>query len=118
MSLDGGSFKVPWVLRTLVAPLILQRVLKTGRMGTGRPMPPGLAPQGGGDEQAAIQALREVLGRMQKDDATFPPHPFFGQMDPQSVRRLHLIHAAHHLSFLVPKLPSAAPSAQAGAARV
>ena len=30
------------------------------------------------------------------------PSPFFGRLTPDQWRQLHLIHTAHHLSFLVP----------------
>jgi hypothetical protein len=55
------------------------------------------------DESAAVNQLRREISEFRALATTPYPHPFFGPLTKQQWNDLVLIHAAHHLSFLVPK---------------
>lgn len=102
-SLDGFTFRVPWLLKILFGRLVLRRILKQRRMQAGGPTPQKPLPEAGGDEAAAVARFRQVIERLQAHQGELQPSPFFGRLSPQQWRDLHLIHSAHHLGFLVPK---------------
>jgi uncharacterized protein DUF1569 len=106
-SLDGFTFRVPWLLKALLGRLVLRRILKQQRMKPGVPTPQRPLPAAGGDEQAAVQRLKQVLGRLAAHQGDLHPSPFFGYLTPQEWRMLHLTHCSHHLGFLAPNDRSA-----------
>jgi hypothetical protein len=104
MSLEGFSFQgPPWPLRVLIAPLLRWRFFKTRRMPAGYKGPEPLMPNPAGDENAAVRTFNEMLARVRDPGASFHPSPFLGKLTAEQWRQLHLIHAAHHLGFLVPR---------------
>jgi hypothetical protein len=76
----------------------VERKMKAG-MGTA-PMtrfPPGQ------DEAAAVANLKNELTRMKAYTGPMHPSPLRGQLLKEDWVDSHLVHCAHHLSFLVPK---------------
>ena len=53
--------------------------------------------------RAAIADLATQLERFDRYPNEFPPHRLFGRMTREQTRRHQLVHAAHHLSHLVPQ---------------
>jgi hypothetical protein len=102
-SLDGFTFRVPWLFKFLFGRLVLWRILKTGRMKSGVPTPQKPLPAPGGDEAAAVARLKGVIERLCAHQGELHASPFFGYLTPEQWRQLHLIHCAHHLGYLVPK---------------
>ena len=103
-SLDGHPYRVPWLFKVLFGRLVLRRILKGRRMREGIQTPQKPVPLPGGDEAAAVARLKEVIGRLQAHQEELHASPFFGYMTPQQWRELHLIHCAHHLGFLTPRM--------------
>ncbi|HVJ83588.1 MAG TPA: DUF1569 domain-containing protein [Planctomycetia bacterium] len=101
--IEGWSFKVPWLLKALFGKLALRRILKSRSMGKRVPTPQKPLPAPGGDERAAVGRFREALLRLESHAGPFHPSPFFGELTPAEWRELNLIHAAHHLGYLIPK---------------
>ena len=60
-----------------------------------------LSPPGAGRLEAAIERLRGAAGRTAIQPMS-AQHPIFGLLTQDQWRRFHLIHAAHHLSFVIP----------------
>jgi len=104
-SLDGATYRVPWLLKVLLGRLVLRRILKQRRMKAGVPTPQKPLPQPGGDEAAAVARLKHQIERLQAHAGELHDSPFFGHLTPDQWRELHLIHCAHHLGFLIPKAP-------------
>jgi hypothetical protein len=101
-SIDGFTLKFPLPLR-MVAKLFRKRLMSMSMPAgfklpakTGRSlMPPPTSTEEG------LAELRAAIARLQNE----PPrakHPLFGEMTNEEWGKLHLKHAALHLSFLVP----------------
>jgi hypothetical protein len=101
-SLDGFTFRVPWLFKALFGRLVLNRILKQRRMQEAAPTPQKPPPPPGGDEAAAVARLKQVIERFRAHPGEFHASPFFGYLTRQQWRDLHLIHCAHHLGFLLP----------------
>jgi hypothetical protein len=91
-----------WVLNHTVARRWLRRVLDTGVWPTGTPTDGRTFPPPGCTEAEAVAMLRRATDRLLAHAGPFRPSPLFGLLDKEALVRLHLIHTAHHLSFLVP----------------
>jgi hypothetical protein len=101
-SLDGHTFRVPWLFKFLFGRMVLRRILKGRKMKSGVFTPQKPLPAPGGDEAAAVTRFRQVVQRLEDHKGELHASPFFGYLTPDQWRELHLIHAAHHLGFLVP----------------
>jgi hypothetical protein len=102
-SMDGHQFRVPWLIKILLGRLVLRRILKQRRMKSGVFTPQKPLPLPGGDEAAAVARFKQTIERLQSHSGELKASPFFGYLTPQEWRELHLIHCAHHFSFLRPK---------------
>ena len=102
-SLDGHQFKVPWILKALLGRLVLRRILKNRKMKRGVFTPQKPLPEPGGDEAPPSPNSRRRLLDLRSHKGEFIDSPFFGHLTPDQRRELHLIHAGHHLGYLIPK---------------
>jgi hypothetical protein len=102
-SLDGYTFKVPWIIKALLGKFVLRRILSQKRMKRGVFTPQKPLPVPGGDEAAALERFRETLHRTVNHQGEFQPSPFFGQLTREESLELNLIHCRHHLGYLIPK---------------
>jgi hypothetical protein len=94
---------VMWLARITVGRSVRDRILATGTFETGGRTMTETIPAPGGDPAAAVAKLRETVARFQAHAGDFHPSPLFGRMTRDEWVRLNLAHAAHHLSFLVPR---------------
>ena len=92
-----------WIARNTIGPGKLKQYLATGDMGLGKPTMPQSVPAPGGDDAAGVAKFRETVDRVRRFAGMPLPSPFFGLMDRDTWVKLNCVHAAHHLSFLVPK---------------
>jgi hypothetical protein len=97
----GFDHQGPWIVRKLFGPLILKRILSQRKMKAGIKVPPWWLPGPAHDESKAIHRFKEDVACFEKYSATPKPHPFFGPLTKPQWNDLALIHAGHHLSFLV-----------------
>ena len=116
-SVDGFAQTAPWVVRATVGPLAKRHVLRTGRMPEGIKLPKAAQPRPDLDARAEAEALRATIQQFARMAGPLKPHPFFGKLTVDEWTRLHAIHAAHHLGFLVPEpapapAPASAPTAE------
>lgn len=103
-AVSGIDHQGPWVIRKLVGPILLRRIIRQRKMGTGIKVPDWWLPGPSHDESAAVEKFRADVAAFEAMDGADPhPHPFLGAMTKEQWNDLALIHAAHHLSFLRPK---------------
>lgn len=102
-SLEGYPFLLPWVVRKLVGRWLLRKVLRGGQMKIGGRTIPASVPPAAVDESACIAEAQELVSRLEHFEGELHPSPIFGRLSHDECRTLHLIHAAHHLSFLIPR---------------
>ena len=106
--LDGYP-RTPLPIRLMLgmARLVAGRRLfeRTVRQGfkAGSPTVPESVPAVGGDAAAAVARLRGTAGRLKAHTGPFHPSPLYGHLSKEDWISLNLVHAAHHLSFLVPR---------------
>ena len=105
-----GFPKAPWAIRAIlgvvrlaVGKKLLRKLFASGVMPTGGPTVPESVPDEGGDPAAAVATLRETVERAKAHAGPLHPSPLYGSLTKDEWVRLNLIHAAHHLSFLVPR---------------
>ena len=105
-TIDGAGPVFPRALVVTVGPLLKRMVMWTGRIPSGATMPKGVepGPEGVGDPESAIAELHAAVARFGAHRGALHAHPAFGPMSPEEWGRFHLIHAAHHLGFLVPRV--------------
>jgi len=93
---------VLWALSKTIAPGQFRKMLETGKMRAGTPTMPETVSASGGDVVKAVDRLMKALDRFEAHEGPYHPSPLFGSVDRETACRLQLIHAAHHLSFLIP----------------
>ncbi len=78
-----------------------ERILVQGVFPEGAPIPlERLVPPSSLDDNIEVEALREALNKYQATAGEFGPHPLLGQLERAEWDRFHIVHCAHHLSFL------------------
>lgn len=92
-----------WALRNTVGKPQKKKLLAQGKFPPGGPTVKESVPPAGKDEQVAISQLNELIDRVNRYEGKLFPSPLFGELTRDDWLKLSLIHAAHHLSFLVPK---------------
>lgn len=102
-SIHGMNVRpAPWLVRKLVAPFVYRSIIKTGKMMEGIKVPDLLLPGDSSNDAQAVADCILDLETVKNHQGPFAPHPFFGALAPDEWKQLHLVHAAHHLSFLIP----------------
>jgi hypothetical protein len=82
----------------------LQAILDGGQLPSGIQAPETVTPPADAPESAADDFVA-TLERVKTFPGPFAPHRLFGRLSDDEARRLILLHAAHHLSHLVPTGP-------------
>ncbi len=102
-ALRGTNHRAAWIIRKFLGPMVLRRIVRDRRMKTGIKVPQWWLPGPTHDESAAVDQFRSDISAFQEMSTAPFPHPFFGALTKQQWNDLALIHAAHHLSFLIPR---------------
>jgi Protein of unknown function (DUF1569) len=101
-TVDGFPKLAPWFVRKTIGPLVLRRILRTGRFPDGIKLPAPYLPKPGLDDRAEAEALRAALRHFASHTGPLSNHPMAGQIARADWERFHGIHCAHHLAFVVP----------------
>lgn len=102
-SLDGYTFKVPWIIKVLLGKSVKNRILQEQKMKSGvftpqKPLPPPNA-----NEPQAVSEFLALLDNFAQHQGEYCESPFFGKLTRDECRQMNLIHCNHHLAYLVPK---------------
>ena len=82
---------------------MLRRLLAGAPIKPGQLTIPDSVPPADTDQRAAIAETKNLLRRLADGSTTLHPSPLFDRLTPEQWQTLHLMHAAHHLSFLQPE---------------
>lgn len=102
-SLEGFTFKGPWFVRKIIVPLFMKgSFFKSRKIRAGLPAPDSFVfdPV---DEDKAVGSFLDTLERVKQNREWRHLHPVFERLTDDQWCQFHLIHAAHHLSFLIPR---------------
>jgi hypothetical protein len=91
-----------WLMKVTAGKKMLAKILAEGFEPGGRTMPETVPPPGG-DAAAAVAKLRSAAEKWKAHTGEVHPSPLFGPMTKETAQAVQLKHAAHHLSFLVPR---------------
>lgn len=91
-----------WTMKKTVGPRMKRKILTEGFKG-GMPTAPETVPKPEEitDRQGADK-LREVISRVTNYDGDLKPSPLFGPTDKETLIKVSLLHAEHHLGYLEP----------------
>lgn len=92
-----------WLLKRTIARRWLRKVLASGAWPTGTPTDERTFPTPGCTEAKAVAMLRQAVDRLVTYTGPFTESRLFGMPEKETLVKLHRIHTAHHLSFLVPR---------------
>ena len=101
-SLDGFTQKVPWIIRALFGRMIFRSIIRRRGMRAGIKVPKSFLPQDVRDDHVAVDELTQLIDRFRNHEGEYEPSPLFGHLTRHEWTQLHLVHCAHHISFLVP----------------
>ncbi|HEY4002414.1 MAG TPA: DUF1569 domain-containing protein [Candidatus Xenobia bacterium] len=91
-----------WLIRKTVGKMIFNQMVKSGQMRKGFEAPAAFRPvDQADDDPARIDHFLHTIEKL-KTASQFADSPFFGRLTPDEWRAFHLVHAAHHLSHLIP----------------
>ncbi|RME38179.1 MAG: DUF1569 domain-containing protein [Planctomycetota bacterium] len=109
-SIDGFDLSRHRIKRTLFRRLLIAYTLRWG-IPERYTVDPGIEPQEPVETETGVRELREALDRYRRHTGPLKPHPLFGEMPRPLWDRIHCIHCAHHLRFVVPDEGTGAPAA-------
>lgn len=102
-SIDGVPARVPLPLRVIARPFrgwIIRRPMRPGFRWSAD-ADRRLVPKGPVGTAEGMEHLRRAVGRLRTEPHR-APSPLLGQLSAAQWEQLHLRHAEHHLSFVVP----------------
>lgn len=102
LSIEGAPVKGSWLFRRVAGPVLRRIMLRRNSIPERVQVPKIYLPQDQKNAGSEAVALRKAIGRLLAYQGEFDEHPLLGRMSPVDWRQFHLIHCAHHLSFLWP----------------
>jgi len=92
-----------WLVKITVGHRILDEVLAKNAMPSVTTSAPQSIPAPGGDPAKAIRDYADSAARWLNSAGAVPASPLFGVQPKDKITHLQRVHAANHLSFLIPK---------------
>ena len=92
-----------WFAKKTIAPRFLNRVLDSESWPAKSATDQRTVLKTGGNDSEAVTRMSASVQRLLEHTGPFQESPLFGMLDKEALIKLHRIHTAHHLSFLVPK---------------
>jgi hypothetical protein len=93
-----------WALRNTIGRPKYEKYVKERSFPAGKPTVPQSVPHPGEDAKQAVAQFGQAVKRFQEYEGPLYPSPLFGALTKNEAQALQLVHCAHHLSFLVPKM--------------
>lgn len=92
-----------WMMRTMAGSKMQQKILTEGFKAGTPTMPETIPEPDAQSDQAALDQLQKTIDRIKHHQGEFQPSPLFGNWDRETMEKINLRHAEHHLGFLVGK---------------
>jgi len=92
-----------WMMRITIGNKFKRKVLTEGFQNGSPTMPETVPAPDAQPDQQAIDQLQETIDRVQAHQGDILPSPLFGSWDRETMLKIKLCHAEHHLGFLEPK---------------
>jgi hypothetical protein len=108
MGMHGAPFRLPWLLRKTIGPMVVGWIVRHGRMpgmlklSAPKPLLPKPVKKGD-DDPARIEWCRSMIREADAFAGPLPPYPLMDDMKLEDWKMLNWIHAGHHLGYLIPK---------------
>ena len=77
-------------------------MLRSRTIPKGIPTSPETIYSPNSEESEKVARLKRAIAKLQASDGPYHASPLFGDMSREDPFQLQVIHAAHHLSFLIP----------------
>lgn len=105
VALTGSTNRLPWVMRMSARSCALPVMRAWRWLPAGIPAPSWWQPQvpADADDSTAVARFRDEVAAFQAHRGPYQPHPAFDRISREAYADLMLIHASHHLGFLVPR---------------
>lgn len=105
VAVGGSTRRLPWVMRMSARSFALPLLRAFRWIPAGIPAPRWWQPQvpADADDAAAVARFRAEVESFRAHAGAYHPHPAFDRIDRRSYEDLMLIHASHHLGFLLPR---------------
>ncbi|MFM7519159.1 MAG: DUF1569 domain-containing protein [Planctomycetota bacterium] len=105
VAISGSANRMPWPMRMLARSAALPVMRRWRWIPAGIPAPRWWQPQVSrdADDAAALARFRAEVEAFHAYQGPYHPHPAFDRLDREAYDDLMLIHASHHLRFLVPR---------------
>lgn len=105
VALAGSTKRMPWVMRMSARSFALPVMRACRWIPAGLPAPAWWQPQVpvDADDATAVARFRAEVEAFLFHAGPYHAHPAFDRIDRESYEDLMLIHASHHLGFLVPR---------------
>lgn len=91
-----------FIVRNTMANKMMRDVIARGTMPAGSSTAPQSIPPATVDDATELNRLKTAYRDWENYTGPLVPSPLFGVQTKDDWRKLHLVHAAHHLSFLIP----------------
>jgi hypothetical protein len=105
VALTGPTKRLPWMMRMSARSFALPMMRACRWIPAGIPAPTWWQPQvpADADDATAVVRFRAEVEAFLAHAGPYHPHPAFDRIGRESYEDLMLIHASHHLGFLVPR---------------
>lgn len=101
-SVEGSPVLLPWPIRFWLGPVAKRWTFKHERLPFRIKLPAKMVPKENVDDRAEAEALRATIAYYLAHPSKRAIHPIFGRLSHEEWDRLHLLHSAHHLGFVLP----------------
>lgn len=104
MTMDGADFGYPAIVRPLVRLLFMPTIKRGKPLKIKASAPKSLVPRDNLDEVDCVERFHSMVAKLSDPNTEFQPiHPLLGKLNRGQWLNMQKWHAAHHLSFVVPK---------------
>lgn len=100
-SMDGMDLRNHRWKRRFFGGLLFRITLRSG-IPRGFLVDARLTPPPDSELETSIAMLKRAIGRYQSFTGALQPHPLFGRLSRRNWDRMHRLHCAHHLGFVLP----------------